>query len=101
LRIANIQDTLVKIDLVQRMNEALLSQTRFAQAEAEPNSFEHTRIRQERLDQPEETREANIREQEKKRKEPYLSIKRQRAANAAKSGEGEAPADGHIIDIKA
>ena len=101
MRISNIQDTLMKIDLVQRMNEALLSQTRFAQAEAEPNSFEHTRIRQERLGETEDTREPNIREQEKKRKEPYLSIKRLRAADAAKSGEGETPSDGHIIDIKA
>ena len=99
MRISNIQDTLVKIDLVQRLQEAMLFQSRMAQAEAEPKSLEYTRMRQETLDEPQDTRESNIREEEKKRREPYLSVKKKREAGKDKK---EPPHDdGHIIDITA
>ena len=101
MRIANIQDTLLKADLVQRLHESLLSQARVVQSEAEPKSMERTRIYQERLEEPEDTRETNIREEEKGRREPYLSRRRHREDKDEKPGEEDTPSDGHIIDITA
>jgi hypothetical protein len=100
LRIFNTQDTLLKADLVQRLEEALLAQARTAQSEQAPNAFEHTRIRQERLDEAETTREARIRE-EKKRREPFLSVRKKREERSETPPENQPPAGGHIIDFKA
>ncbi|HHN45898.1 MAG TPA: hypothetical protein ENN09_00515 [Planctomycetes bacterium] len=98
MRILNIQDTLLKIDLVQRLSEAMLSQARITQSEGEPKALEYTRIRQETLDQPQDTRETGIREEEKKRREPFLGRRNRRQE---KEQPPKHPDDGHIIDITA
>ncbi|MBN1807598.1 MAG: hypothetical protein JW909_00920 [Planctomycetes bacterium] len=101
MRIANIQDTLLKIDLVQRLQESMLSQARNTQAEAEPDSFEHTRIRQETLEQSADTRESNIREEEKRRRQAFLARRRRPGDRPDDPGKAPPPPGDHIIDIKA
>lgn len=104
MRIANIQDTLLKADLVQRLQEALLMQARLAQAEGQPQALEQTRRSTEMLSESLETREPRIREQEKGRREPFMGTRQQRQPPPeAKSPAAakETGAEGSIIDVEA
>jgi len=98
MRISNIQDTLLKIDLVQRLEEALLSHARLVQSESEPAAREHTRVRQEVVGQPADTRETAIREEYKRRREPFAGRRHKKDLS---DDEPKTPPGNHIIDITA
>lgn len=107
MRIVNIQDTLLKADLVQRLQEALLTQARMTQSESTPLGMEQTRRAVETLTEGQETSQTRIREEEQGRREPFLGRRQKREGSGGEQDEAEQeqqarPGDeGGIIDVKA
>lgn len=104
MRITNIQDTLMKADLVQRLQEALLSQARMAQSESNPLGMERAREAVETLVQSRETSDATIRDEEQGRREPFLAKRGKKKEPEEEDEEKPRPEpgdEGAIIDIEA
>ena len=102
MRITNIQDTLLKADLVQRLQETLLTQARMAQSETVPQGMERAREAIETLTQSRETSDAVIREEEQGRREPFVGKRGEKKDQPAKEKKRPEPGEeGRIIDIEA
>ena len=102
MRITNIQDTLLKADLVQSLQEALLSQDRMAQSETDPLGMERAREAVETLTESRETSDATIRDEEQGRREPFVGKRGEKKdRNEEEERQPEPGEEGGIIDIEA